>query len=364
MRRRARAAILTAMAPRDFPVGGYTSDYLAFWGVWLALLGLTTLFFRATRARKGPARLVTGNLLVFACLLWAAALAAETYLRYVYDASDSYGLTLTNYNWFGRHVRTNAQGYRDREFDAVPRAGVTRVACVGDSFTFGYGVADPADTWPQRLGAALEARAPGRYDVRNCGVVGLETGGEASLVRLMLAQGSADRVILGYCLNDAGDLLALERRFQRETTQQMTWIAPWRSYLADTLWYRLRLRADPRVVGYFDWVEEAYADPSIVAAQTERCAEIAATCRAASVPLDVVVFPFFSAWGEPYRFDAAHDTVAEIWKSVGVDVVDLRATYRGVPGSELVVNRFDAHPNERAQALAAETILARLFPAR
>jgi hypothetical protein len=71
------------MAPNDFPAGGYVSDYVAFWVIWLAIVGGTVVFFRATRGRGGRARLVAGNVCVLASILWTAVVLAETYLRYV-----------------------------------------------------------------------------------------------------------------------------------------------------------------------------------------------------------------------------------------------------------------------------------------
>ena len=352
------------MAPRDFPAGGWTSDYLAFWAVWIGIGVVTFAFLRRSRAKSSRARLVAGNALVLALLLWTAVLGAESYLRYVYDATDSYGLTLTNYSWFGRHVQVNSQGFRDREFDAGGTSGVTRVACVGDSFTFAYGVADPANAWPQRLGVALAARGDARFDVRNHGVVGLDTGAEVELVERLVRDGAADRVILGYCLNDADDLLPPALRFDRGTAPRLPWIEPTRSFLADFLWFRLRLRDDPRVGGYFDWVEVAYADPVVLRQQTERFRRMAEACRTASVPLDVVVFPLFHAWGADYRFDACHDRVAAAWKSAGIDVIDLRDAYRGIAGENLVVNRCDAHPNARAHDIAARAVFDRAFSVR
>lgn len=48
--------------------------------------------------------------------------------------------------------------------------GVTRVACVGDSITFGLGLADRAkESYPAQLQSLLDARSPGEYEVRNFG---------------------------------------------------------------------------------------------------------------------------------------------------------------------------------------------------
>src|SRR6185436_9019358 len=160
------------MTPRDFPIGGYVSDYLGFWAIWLVLAAGTFAFFRATLGATGALRPAAGRLLVFATLLWTAVVLAETYLRYVYDQTDSYGVLLTNRSWFDRHVHFNAENFRDREWTWEKPPGVVRVACVGDSFTMGWGVRDPADCFPQRIGAALDGRFPGRFEVRNYGVAG------------------------------------------------------------------------------------------------------------------------------------------------------------------------------------------------
>lgn len=74
------------------------------------------------------------------------------------------GVAIENLYGDGRHLHTNAQGFRGR--DDTPKAvpdGEARIICSGDSFTFGYGVAD-ADTWPARL-AALHPK----LDVVNMG---------------------------------------------------------------------------------------------------------------------------------------------------------------------------------------------------
>jgi lysophospholipase L1-like esterase len=351
------------MAPDDFPAGGYLWDYVGFWVVWAAVLATTWWFFRATRGRGGKLRLVAGNVLVTASLLSTLVLAGETYLRYVYDQTDSYGLTLTNWSWFTRHFRTNSDGFRDVEF-TEKRPGVTRVDCVGDSFTVGWGVKDPADCWPQRLDAALARRSPGRFEVRNCGVIGVSTADEADLIDRIANGGATDHVILGYCLNDPDDLMPPETWFRREEQPRVPFIEPTRSFVADFFWFRFKLLGDPRVRGYFDWEVRAYEDPAIFDRQRARFRRIADACRRAPMRLDVVVFPMFSQWGESYRFDVCHDRVAAAWKELGVDAIDLRAAYRGIAGTDLAVNRFDGHPNERAHEIAARTVMERAFGGR
>jgi len=352
------------MTLSDFPAGGYLSDYLGFWVIWAVLVAATVLFFRATRGRKGVLRLVAGNLLVLVALLWTAVVAGETYFRYVYDRTDSYMLMLTNLSWLRRHVHLNAQGYRSAEFDVERRPGVVRVACIGDSFTMGFGVPDAKDAFPQRIGTSLDERWPGRYEVRNYGLPGFTTGHEANLLRTLTSKREIDQVILGYCLNDTDDLLPPGRGFGRDMLKKPFWAPPQASFLADFVWFRLRMADDPRVKSFFDWELEAYTDPRIWSAQCERFRGIAETCRAAHIRLDVVVFPFFTGWGSGYRFAPAHAALAAAWKDAGVEVIDLSDAYRGIPGEDLMVNRYDAHPSARAHEIAARVILDRVFDVR
>lgn len=49
-------------------------------------------------------------------------------------------------------------------------AAKIKVACIGDSITFGYGIADrPNDSYPAQLQKLLDAKQPGKYEVRNFG---------------------------------------------------------------------------------------------------------------------------------------------------------------------------------------------------
>ena len=53
---------------------------------------------------------------------------------------------------------------------AVSAAGGVKVACIGDSITYGYGLADRAkESYPAQLQQLLDGKFPGKYEVRNFG---------------------------------------------------------------------------------------------------------------------------------------------------------------------------------------------------
>lgn len=95
--------------------------------------------------------------------------------------------------------RHNEKGYRGPSH-APKGAGPLRVAVVGDSFVYGVAV-NEADALPGRLGAALQARAPGA-EVINAGMPGNTL--EMNLARAtdVLADYAPDVVVLVLLYND------------------------------------------------------------------------------------------------------------------------------------------------------------------
>ena len=68
------------------------------------------------------------------------------------------------------------------------------------------------------------------------------------------------------------------------------------------------------------------------------------------------VFPFLDRLDD-YPFASAHRALRTFAAQEGIPFCDLLPTYIEHREEDLVVNAFDAHPNERAHALAAEAIL-------
>lgn len=99
----------------------------------------------------------------------------------------------------------NGQRLRGAEV-AVPKpAGTLRIACVGDSHTFGDGV-EEGHTWPALLEAELRRRHPDRrIEVLNCGVNNYDTPREALWIEHHVLSLEPDWIVLGYFVNDVGD---------------------------------------------------------------------------------------------------------------------------------------------------------------
>ncbi len=104
----------------------------------------------------------------------------------------------------GVDYRINDLGFRDvaRSVDKPP--ATLRVAVLGDSVTFGYGVERTA-TYPVLAEAALAGVSPRAVEVLNFGVNGYNAYNEAELYRGSLHRFDADLVLVQFCINDLND---------------------------------------------------------------------------------------------------------------------------------------------------------------
>jgi len=84
-------------------------------------------------------------------------------------------------------------------------------------------------------------------------------------------------------------------------------------------------------------------------------------CRRHESDFRVVVFPFLHNLGPEYPFRHAHRLIDDFCRRADIPVLDLEPVLAAHVRDGLMVSRFDAHPNERAQALVAEAILRDLL---
>jgi lysophospholipase L1-like esterase len=111
---------------------------------------------------------------------------------------------------FRIHVRTNAAGFRGGPLPGAKAPGTARVLVVGDSFTWGYGVAED-EAYPAVLGRLLAARTGRAVEVVNLGIPGagpLDYRWHLEHTGLALAP---DVVVVGLFANDVNDLYQLQR---------------------------------------------------------------------------------------------------------------------------------------------------------
>src|SRR5262249_37218153 len=117
----------------------------------------------------------------------------------------------------------------------------------------------------------------------------------------------------------------------------------------------------PEVRNYYGDLADAYRSVAWNGMR-EKLDELRWFCKKQQIDLRIVIFPFLHNLGPDYPFDAAHERIAEFCRQAAVPCLDLKPARLPHVGEGLTVNRFDAHPNERAHALAAEAIEKDLLP--
>lgn len=103
---------------------------------------------------------------------------------------------------FGHAVKNNAYGFRERDFESPKPPGVYRIMVLGDSFTWGVGLAVE-----DRYTAVAEhllnrASADTRFEVLNFGVFGLSTVVQRDLLLAYRTVVDPDLIVVGFCFND------------------------------------------------------------------------------------------------------------------------------------------------------------------
>jgi hypothetical protein len=247
--------------------------------------------------------------------------------------------------------RTNADGLRDAP-RGERRAGVARVLVFGDSYTFGWGVAD-SEPYPQRAEALL--RADGlAVEVINAGVPGYNTEQEALLLAALLPRHRPDMVVLGYVVNDAEP----QNNVPQPPGATYRWALSW-------AWEDAREQVMRRLAGSPSWSSPRKWEVSFSylmgfragsrkwRASRDAFLRIAAECRNAGVPLVVMTLPDVTQeLDDRYPFGPIHDAVAEWSREAGVECEDVMRVVRGRDHRQLWIPT-DGHPNAAAHDLFA-----------
>ena len=343
-------------------VFGYLGDYLIWWLIYVSLLVHTWCFFKFfPRDRRRKLGLVAGNALVFVCMLGLAAAVGETYLRFLSIETDAFGMSLPARRWFALHTQLNSVGCRDVEWTREKPAGVRRIAFVGDSFSYGWGIKRVEDRFPDRLQAEFDHRSPGTVEVMNLAKPGWGTDAQIQPIRDIASLYDVDEVVLCHVCNDIESLLPTRPGFNPTRPPDPGWLNPESSCLLDYLYRRIWLPRVPTVCGYHDWLAEGYGDAGIWKQQQQQLGAIIGYCKDRGVTLRVVLLPYIRTGGEKFHMSGIHATLGKFFEVNETQVLGLLPALAGHDPDELVVNSQDAHPNELAHQLFAEAIWERFY---
>ncbi|MFO1076550.1 MAG: GDSL-type esterase/lipase family protein [Planctomycetota bacterium] len=260
-------------------------------------------------------------------------------------------------------VHINRFGVRERdEITPDKPAGEKRIVCIGDSFTFGWGVR-AEDCWVRLLEDALRKDGKNVRTV-NCGASGTVVVDEyVAGLQHRFARFGPDAVILTICLND---LIPCSGLFVQGPAVDTG------SRLLDLLVGAMRggpLELDPAV----DWVDLLLKLPAADGMQAglygennpfdalweqggpqRALASMKAWCDERKIAPMIVLWPFLQGLGEHrhYPFAKLHTMVADECRRLGLPFLDVLPALRGTRSEDLWVTPADMHPNPNAMRLA------------
>lgn len=274
---------------------------------------------------------------------------------------------------FDFHYVHGAHGFRDRERERDKPSGTFRILGLGDSFTYGAGVAAD-ETYLARLERALDARVgDGRtVEVVRAGVPRYFTRAERLLFEHDGDGWDPDLVLLGFVPNDVVDT-AVGTEGMRVTSdgrlmsadlaaliERLGGASRWlyeRSHLA-RLGLRTWLARAPSGAERSPRLDDVYAaDGPLEDAWGEvegELSRLAALVAARDVPLVVVHLPQRPPWTPDRSYPA--ERLAAWAEAAGVVFIDTLPALRAHPGTADLYWPIDGHPRSAAHAVFARVL--------
>lgn len=255
--------------------------------------------------------------------------------------------------------RTNAHGLRDRDRPGkVP--GARRVLVMGDSYTWGYAVAED-EAYPQMAERLLRERGHPEIEVINGGVPDYNSRQERQLLESLMKVYQPDAVVLSYVMNDAEPSTALPTPPDETYRHASSWFLAELADVANRHLFERRLLETHKDTVSGNYLDGFAAGSPKWQDSKQAIREMRDLCAAAGVPFAIFILPDFTqSFDDRYAFRRIHDTVASWGPELGVPVVDLLTAFRGEDHQTLLVP-WDGHPNAEAHRRIAEVLVARIL---
>lgn len=344
---------------------GYLADYLIWCALTVSVWIHAWFLLKAWPAdRKPRARLIAGNFAVGVCLLVSFAFAAESYLRFVSVSTDVMGATMTCKRWKAAYTSLNSLYCRDTEWEQQKPPGTYRIAFVGDSFVYGWGINRVEDRFPDLIQARFDSTRQTRVEVMNVAWGGWDTEEQLKAIREYLGPYSVDEIVLCYLPNDIHNLIPVTDDFHPKRAPKSVYLNTESSFLLDWVFYRVIAPRFFETRAYGDRIAEAYADGEIWTRQMRLLRQIIEVCRERGTRLRVALLPFIVINGESYDPRRIHRQLADFFAKNSIPVVDLRGAVADHPPGSLILSRQDPNPNEKANRLFADGIWDAFYAAQ
>jgi lysophospholipase L1-like esterase len=258
----------------------------------------------------------------------------------------------------GHQVSINSYGLRGREV-GPPEPGTLRVLVLGDSVTFGHGVAED-DTFVRKLEIQREGREP-PIEVVNAGIPGWSTRQQRIFYERHSAGIAPDLVLVGFVLNDFTEihrgLVRLDPGREVALFRTLGWLARRSAVVASAKRGYETLRSpEQREIHEIRELATRSESPEVQRAMDQTIDELrslAGLVRARGEEFGVVVFPFrFQLLEE--GLEAPQRRLRGFAEAEGVAFLDTLPLLSGYPAGEVLLDHD--HFTSVGHALVAEAL--------
>lgn len=257
--------------------------------------------------------------------------------------------------------KINQFGMRDHPYELAASEGVRRIAAIGDSVTFGLGVA-LENTYSKKLERALNREAPEGhgFQVMNFGISGYSTESELELFKLKARPFKPDVVVVGYVMNDtihtSAVLDAVTATMENESDfgklAKVSQVIAWVKMTGVNA--MMGLNAMSVYEPFYAIEGEPWANV------VESLKSFKHLSQEDGFQLVVVVFPMLYDFNN-YPFKQYHEQVLRLLSDLDIDHIDLLPPYSEFGADEFRIIESDAsHPNDLGHKIAAEKLQAYL----
>ena len=255
--------------------------------------------------------------------------------------------------------RINAHGLRDRDRPAKA-PGSTRVLVIGDSYTWGYAVAEE-EAFPQVAERLLRERGRKEIEVINGGVPDYNSRQERQLLEQLLPIYQPDAVFLAYVVNDAEPSTAMPVSPEEAYRHSRSWFLTEAADHLNRRVFRRRLLPTTKVNVASSYLEGFETDSVKWQDSREAIRQMRDLSRTAGASFRVMIMPDFTQeFDDRYPWRAIHDAVTAWGGELNIPTDDVMDHFRGEDHQQWWVP-WDGHPNAAAHRRIAELLVTRIL---
>lgn len=232
-----------------------------------------------------------------------------------------------------------------------------RILALGDSFTYGIKLRN-SGSWPELAESVLHSQGLTDIEILNAGRPGTNTRWQQKFFKEFFYKYNPDMVIIGFLVDDCTNLLfssvavAMKRKLDEKLSED-----PWAVKSQILRYVRIaQLKNDL----FKETIRSYYLPYENNLKEFQECKEAFLDFKKMSeesgFKLVVVIYPMLHDLNKGHPLLGIHNLMLDFWRENGIAGHDLTAAFYGQREASLWVSDSDAHPNRKANVIAAKRI--------